>query len=74
MKYKKNSHRIEVQFIDDKTEEILFKIGDRNHTNVGELLTDFYADSLIMRELKGKKMPKKIMAIIAVEFILNDDE
>lgn len=74
MKYKKNSHRLEVQFIDDKTEEILFKIGDRNHTNVGELLTDFYADTLIMRELKGKKLPKKVMVIIAAEFILNEDE
>ena len=52
MPYKKNSTRINVQYLDSETDEILFEIKDRNWMNVGELLTDTYSSGLIERELK----------------------
>lgn len=68
MPYKKENARINVQYIDAITDEILFEIKDRNHMNVGEVLTAFHANSLMERELKGKRMPKKIMVIAVAEF------
>jgi hypothetical protein len=74
MKYKKESQRITVQFLDTDTEAVLFEIKDRNHRNVGELMSDFYANTLLMRELKGKKLPKNAMAVTVAYFTLVDDD
>jgi len=72
MKYKKDTSRITVQFLDSATEKLLFEIKDRNHQNVGELMSDFYADTLLMRELKGKNLPKNVMVIAVADFTLSD--
>ena len=68
MPYKKENTRINVQYLDAQTDELLFEIKDRNHTNVGELLTTFHANNLMNRERQGKRMPKKIMVIAVAEF------
>ena len=73
MPYKKDTSRINVQYIDSKTEEVLFEIKDRNWQNVGELLTDTYTNILIDRELKGKRKPKNIMVIAVAEFTQVED-
>ncbi len=73
MPYKKDTSRINVQYIDSKTEEVLFEIKDRNWQNVGELLTDTYTNILIDRELKGKRKPKNIMVIAVAEFTQIED-
>jgi hypothetical protein len=72
MPYRKETTRINVQFIDAKTDDLLFEIKDRNHLNVGEIMTDHYADMLMERELKGKRKPAKIMVIAVAEFSLID--
>lgn len=66
-KYVKETSRIDVKFIDAETEEQLFEIPNRNWMNVGEVLTDRYADEIIQRELKGKKLPKKVLILAVSE-------
>ena len=70
MKYKKINSRITVKYIDAKTEETLFEIPNRNHTNIGELFSDYYASSLMEGEIKDGKFPKKIMILAVVELDL----
>lgn len=70
MPYKKETTRINVQYIDSQTEEVLFEIKDRNHMNIGELLADYHVNILMEREMKNKRKPKKIMVIAVAEFNL----
>ena len=70
MKYVKESPRLTVKFIDDKTDETLFEIKDRNWTNVGEVFTDYYVDTLLKNELKNKKMPNKVLVLVVGEYEL----
>jgi hypothetical protein len=62
-RYKKETSRITVKFIDGDTEELLFEIKDRNHTNLGELFTDYVVSSLAEREIKNGVEPDEIMVI-----------
>ena len=62
-RYKKETSRITVKFIDNDTEEVLFEIKDRNHTNIGELFTDYVVSSLAEREIKKGVEPDEIMVI-----------
>lgn len=66
MKYLKETNRINVQFIDYDTEEVLFEIQNRNWMNIGELFTDNLINDIAQRELKGKKLPKKILVLANV--------
>jgi len=69
-KYIKETPRINVKFIDADTEDILFEIRDRNWSNVGELMSAGYADSIIKHELKGKVLPKKVLVLVVSELNL----
>ena len=69
-KYVKETPRITVKFIDAESEEQLFEVPDRNWMNVGEILTEHYANEIIQRELKGKKLPKKILLLTVCELVL----
>lgn len=71
-RYIKETSRIDVKFIDAKTEEELFEVNDRNWMNVGEILSATHGDLLIQRELKGKKLPKKVLVITVSELTLID--
>jgi hypothetical protein len=62
-RYKKETSRITVKFIDNDTEELLFEVNDRNHTNIGELFTDYVVSSLAEREIKKGIEPDEIMVI-----------
>jgi hypothetical protein len=62
-KYVSETTRIDIKFIDAKTEETLFEVNDRNWMNMGEIFTTTYGDMLIQRELKGKKLPKEVLVI-----------
>lgn len=68
-KYKVESPRIPVQFINEKTEAVLFEIKDRNWMNIGELLTAHYSGTLIETEMKGKIEPDVVLAIAVVRLI-----
>jgi len=63
VRYKKETSRIAVKFIDADTEELLFEVKDRNHTNLGELFTDYVVSSLAEREIKNGVEPDEIMVI-----------
>lgn len=71
-KYSKETSRITIKFIDADTEEQLFEIPDRNWMNMGEIFTDNYANELLLRELKGKKMPQKVLILAVCELTLNN--
>lgn len=67
-KYKKDSSRIPVQFIDPETEEVLFEISNRNPTNINEIFSDYIATSLINQELSEDQQPDSILLLIPVQF------
>jgi len=71
MRYSKDSSRITVKYIDANTEDTIFEIPNRNHTNIGELFSDFYASSIMENEIKDGKFPKKIIILAAIELTLN---
>jgi len=63
VRYKKDTSRIAVKIIDGDTEDLLFEIKDRNHTNIGELFTDYVVSSMAEREIKKGEEPDEIMVI-----------
>jgi hypothetical protein len=69
-KYVSETTRIDIKFIDAKTEETLFEVNDRNWMNMGEIFTTTYGDMLVQRELKGKKLPKEVLVISVKKLIL----
>lgn len=69
-KYVKETPRITVKYIDAITEETILEVPDRSWMNVGELMTDSYADSLIKSKLEGKKLPKKVLILTLCELNL----
>jgi hypothetical protein len=71
--YKSKTPRITVKFIDSKTEETICELNDRNWMNVGEVLSSHVTNSIIMNELKNRKLPKKIMVIAIGEYDLEID-
>jgi len=71
-RYSKETSRITIKFIDADTEEQLFEIPDRNWMNMGEIFTDNYANDLLLRELKGKKMPQKVLILAVCELTLSN--
>jgi hypothetical protein len=72
-KYKAESSRIPIKFIDSKTENELFEIKDRNWMNMGEIFTAHYASTLVEAEYKNKKLPKKIMVLAVLELTLEEE-
>jgi uncharacterized FlaG/YvyC family protein len=70
MKYKKSTPRITVKFIDANTEDTLFEIPNRNHMDMGELFSDYYASAVIEKEIKDGKYPKKILILAVAELEL----
>jgi hypothetical protein len=72
-RYIKETPRITVKFIDNETDETLFEIKDRNIMNVGEIFSDYVANTIIRNELKNKELPKSVLVIAVGEFNLTDD-
>jgi hypothetical protein len=68
MRYRKDTPRITVKFIDADTDQILFEIKDRSWMNVGELFTDQIVTTLMEQENKSKKSPKNILVLAVGEF------
>lgn len=68
MRYRKDTPRITVKFIDVDTDQILFEIKDRSWMNVGELFTDQIVTTLMEQENKSKKQPKNILVLAVGEF------
>ena len=71
-RYSKETPRITVKFIDADTDKELFEIKDRSWLNIGEIFSDSVTNSIIMNELKSKKLPKNIMVLAIGEFKLNE--
>lgn len=71
-KYIKETPRINVKFIDAQTEETILEVPDRNHTNVGDMLTAYYGNTLLQEKLKGKRLPKKVLVLVVSELTLTD--
>jgi hypothetical protein len=75
LKYKRETARISVKFIDAKTENVIFEVPDRNHMNVGEILTETYGNALLQKELKERnlKFPQRVLVLTVSELILTDE-
>lgn len=71
-KYKKETPRLTVQYVNADTEEILFEINDRTWMNVGELLTNEYVDRVVKTELNKMKItpPPNLMVLVVGEYYL----
>jgi hypothetical protein len=69
--YSKETSRITIKFINAETEEQLFEIPDRNWMNMGEIFTDNYSNDLLIRELKGKALPERVLILAVSELFLN---
>jgi len=71
-KYKKETPRLSVQYVNADTEEVLFEINNRTWMNVGELLTDAYVNKIVERELSGAVIepPKNLMVLVVGEYKL----
>lgn len=69
MKFKKETSRIPIQFVDSESEEILFEINNRNVNNMGEVFSDGIASSIISSQFRGDEdnVPDKIIILVAVE-------
>jgi len=72
--YRSNTPRITVKFINSSTEETISEVSDRNWMNVGELFSSHIASSIVINDLKNKKLPKKIMVLAVIEMDLVEDE
>lgn len=72
-KYKKETPRLTIQYVNSDTEEILFEINDRTWMNVGELLTNEYVDRVVKSELDQKNVsyPQNIMVLVIGEYFLH---
>jgi hypothetical protein len=71
-KYIKETSRITVKFIDADTEETILEVPDRNATNVGDIFSAYYGNSIIQDKLKGKRLPKKVLVLVLSELILEE--
>ena len=71
-KYRKETSRLTVKFIDSDTEELLFEIEDRNWSNVGELLQDYHVNEVTKKTLekKGVNLPENLMVIVVGNYSL----
>ena len=69
-RYKKDTPRLTVQFVDSDTEEILFEVRDRTWMNVGELLTNGAVDAVMKNEMKNKNLPENLMVLVIGEYKL----
>lgn len=71
-RYIKETPRIPVRFINDKTEEVLFELKDKTWMTVGEIFSNSVTNSIIQEHFKGKNLPKKILVIAVAEYTLED--
>ena len=71
-KYKAETSRIPVKFIDEKTDALLFEVKDRNWMNLGEVMTAHYAGGLVETELKGKRLPKVVYVMAVLKLTLEE--
>jgi len=69
-KYKKNTPRLSVKFIDGKTNELLFQIDDKTWMNIGEMFADGYIDELIKQTIKKENLPDNVIVLAVGNFNL----
>ena len=72
MKYSKSTPRLTVQFVNADNDVILFEIPNKNWTNVGDFLTNYYVDEMVKNNCKrlGIETPPNVLVIVAAEFNL----
>ena len=70
-RYTKENSRIEVQFIDGDTDEVLFTV-NRNILNVGELFSIGVMDNLLKNHFRDKTLPENVMIIAVAEYNLTE--
>lgn len=71
MRYIKDHARLTVKYINADTEEVLFEVPNRNHTNVGELLSDYYVTELMKQNLEGV-VPENLLVLVVGEYSLSE--
>ena len=69
-KYKKNTSRVTIKFVNGKTNELLFEISDRTWMNMGEVFADGYADELIKQTIVKENLPENIIILAVASYNL----
>lgn len=72
MRYKKDTPRLTVKYIDNDTEETIFEVKNRNWMNVGELLADHYVTEIISQNIDGD-IPENLLVLVVGEYSLKND-
>jgi hypothetical protein len=67
-RYKKNSPRLSVKFINGKTNELLSSVEDRSWMDIAEFFTDHYVSEIIGQQFKGKVEPEHIIVLVAANY------
>ena len=65
-KLKKKTSRLSVQYVDADTDELIFEVNNRNHTNACELMSDYSVNNVF--EQNNLTKPKNLMVLIIGEF------
>lgn len=71
MKYIKDTPRLKVQYINAVNDDIVFEVNNRNWTNVGELLSDYYVTEVLKQNIK-ENLPENLMILVVAEYTLNE--
>jgi len=73
MKYKKvdNNPRLNVQFLNSDTDEVIFEVKNRTWMNIGELLSEDIVTQVISQNIKGE-IPVNLMVLVVGEYELSE--
>jgi hypothetical protein len=69
-KYLKNSHRLNLKFIDGDTNELLFEIKNQSWMEIGNFFTDHYVDDVLKNSFSVDKLPENVIVMVAENFKL----
>ena len=68
MKYIKDSPRLNVQYINADTEDIILEVKNKNWMNVGELFADHYVNEILKQN--NIETPENLMILVVGEYTL----
>jgi len=63
-KYKAESTKLLIKFVDSSTNKLLFEIRDRNPTNVGELLSSYYVNEIVCENIAESDRPASVTVLV----------
>ena len=63
----KETPRLNVQFIDSKTNEILMQVNNRDYSDVGDMFSDTYVSQLLTQKF-GDNVPNEVIVLVSANY------